>query len=84
MAIAVPKKIEAEFYKTKSGNEPVRDELHQLGRPIKTEIGSDIGLVERKWKLDRPYVDQLRKGNGNWERTIYEVRSLKSAPKKKK
>ncbi|MFZ4715502.1 MAG: type II toxin-antitoxin system RelE/ParE family toxin [Bacteriovoracaceae bacterium] len=69
------KKIHAIFYKTESGNEPVRDELVELGRPTKTMIGEDIKFIEYNWKLDRPYVDQLKKGNGSTEKTIYEVRS---------
>lgn len=69
------KKIHAVFYKTESGNEPVKDELLVLGRPTKTMIGEDIKFVEYNWKVDRPYVDQLKKGNGSTEKTIYEVRS---------
>lgn len=69
------KKIHAVFYKTEHGNEPVKDELLKLGRPTKTIIGEDIKFVEYNWKVDKPYVDQLRKGNGVTERTIYEVRS---------
>lgn len=69
------KRIHAEFYRTESGNEPVKEELRKLGRPAKTVIGEDIKFIEYNWKLDRPYVDQLRKGNSEWERTIYEVRS---------
>lgn len=69
------KKIHAVFYQTEVGNEPVKDELLKLGRPTKTVIGEDIKFVEFNWKLDRPYVDQLRKGNGSSEKTVYEVRS---------
>ena len=69
------KKIHAVFYKTEKGNEPVKEKLIQLGRPTKTVIGEDIKFVEYNWKVDKPYVDQLRKGNGVTERTIYEVRS---------
>jgi len=69
------KKIHAVFYKSESGNEPVKDELLNLGRPVKTVIGEDIKFVELYWKIDRPYVDQLRKGNGFTEKTIYEIRS---------
>jgi phage-related protein len=69
------KKIHAVFYKSESGNEPVKDELLILGRPTKTTIGEDIKFIEYNWKVDRPYVDQLKKGNGSTEKTIYEVRS---------
>lgn len=69
------KKIHAIFYKNECGKEPVKDELIKLGRPAKTVIGEDIKFVEFNWKVDRPYIDQLRKGNGSTEKTIYEVRS---------
>lgn len=69
------KKIHAVFYKSESGNEPVKDELLNLGRPVKTMIGEDINFVELHWKIDRSYVDQLRKVNCFTEKTIYEIRS---------
>ncbi|MBF0365777.1 MAG: type II toxin-antitoxin system RelE/ParE family toxin [Oligoflexia bacterium] len=69
------KKIYARFFKSEKGNEYVKDELLKLGRPTKTIIGEDIKFVEYNWKVDRPYVDQLRKGKTQWEETIYEVRS---------
>lgn len=69
------KKINAIFFRSDSGNEPVKEELTKLGRPIKTIIGEDIKFVEFNWRVDRPYVDQIKKGNGINEKTIYEVRS---------
>ena len=75
MEVLNDKKIHAVFYKTESGNEPVKNELLNLGRRVKTVIGEDIKFVELNWKIDRPYVDQLRKGNGFTEKTIYEIRS---------
>jgi phage-related protein len=75
MALIATKKIVAEFFKTAAGNEPVRDVLLKLGRPIKTEIGADIQFVELNWKVDRPYVDQLRQSKSTYEKTIYELRS---------
>jgi phage-related protein len=68
------KKIIAEFFCTEAGNEPVRDYLKALGRPASTEIGADIGTVERCWKLGKPLVDQLRKASGANTEPIYEVR----------
>lgn len=68
------KRIKAEFFKTAAKNEPVRDLLHRFGRPIKTQIGEDIRFVEMNWRVDRPYVDQLRAGSGEYEKTIYEAR----------
>lgn len=68
------KRIAAEFFRTDSGNEPIRDELLRLGRPIKTQVGEDIRFVELNWRVDRPFVDRLRSGKGEFERAIYEVR----------
>jgi phage-related protein len=68
------KKIFAEFFRTEAGREPVRDALRELGRPASTDIGADIRFVEEHWKLDRPYVDRIRSGKKETERTIYEVR----------
>lgn len=33
-------------YATESGNEPVKESLLELGRPIKTIVGEDIRFVE--------------------------------------
>lgn len=68
------KRIHAEFFRTRKGNEPVREFLHVLGKPPKTQIGEDIRFVELNWRVDRPYVDRLRSGSGEFERTVYEVR----------
>lgn len=75
MEVLKDKKIHAVFYKSESGNEPVKDELLNLGRPVKTMIGEDINFVELHSKIDRSYVDQLRKVNCFTEKTIYEIRS---------
>lgn len=64
------KKVIAEFFKTDSGNEPVRDALHALGKPTKTVVGEDVRFVEFNWRVDRPYVDRLRSGKGEFERSI--------------
>jgi len=78
------KKIHAIFYKTENGNEPVKEELIKLGRPTKTIIGEDIKFVEFNWRVDRPYVDQIKKGNGVTEKTLYEFRSRVEEGKNKK
>lgn len=69
-----PKRIHARFYATESGNEPVKETLLELGRPVKTVVGEDIRFVELNWRVDRPYVDRLRSGKGRYEETLYEVR----------
>lgn len=68
------KKINAEFYQTTRGVEPVRDTLKELGRPLKTQVGEDIRFVELNWRVDKPHVDRLRSGKGEFEKTLYEVR----------
>jgi phage-related protein len=68
------KRIQARFYASDSGNEPVRESLRKLGRPIKTAVGEDIRFVEIRWRIDKPYVDRLRSGQGRFEQTLYEVR----------
>lgn len=68
------KRIHAAFYATESGNEPVKEALLELGRPTKTVVGEDIRFVELNWRVDRPYVDRLRSGRGEFEETLYEVR----------
>ena len=74
MSDNLQKRIHAEFFKTKAGNEPVRDYLHALGRPAKTQIGEDIRFVELNWRVDRPYVDRIRSSSGEHAETVYEVR----------
>ena len=68
------KRIHAKFYASDSGNEPVKEQLLKLGRPTKTIVGEDIRFVEINWRVDRPYVDKLRSGRGQFEESLYEVR----------
>lgn len=70
----IKKKINAVFFKTPAGREPVKEDLKTLGRPIKTVVGEDVRFVELNWRLDRPYVDRLRSGSGEYEKSVYEVR----------
>lgn len=72
--IDIKKKINAVFFKTLAGHEPVKELLKDLGRPTKTVVGEDIRFVELNWRVDRPYVDRLRSGSGEYEKSIYEVR----------
>ncbi len=71
---APEKKIQAEFFRSEQGVEPVRKILKEYGRPIKTQVGDDIRFVELNWRVDRPYVDKLRSGKGEFKKTLYEVR----------
>ncbi len=62
------KKITVLFYKTKTGNEPVREWLLSLSKEDKQRIGVDIKTVEYGWPIGMPVSRSLGKG-------LYEVRS---------
>ena len=62
------RKMNAVFYRTLSGREPVRDWLKSLTREDRKVIGEDIVVVQLEWPLGRPQVDHLREG-------IWELRS---------
>ena len=59
------RKLLAIFFKTKAGNEPVREWLKGLPRTDKRIIGEDILTVQFGWPLGMPLVENL--GNGLWE-----------------
>ena len=61
-------KIEVVFFRTASGNEPVRDWL--LGLPLdnRREIGLDLQRVQYRWPVGMPLVRPMSKG-------LFEVRS---------
>jgi len=58
--MAEPQKLEAVFYKSQSGAEPVRDWLKRLPRDERKAIGEDIAYVQFKWPIGKPRVDHLR------------------------
>jgi len=62
------KKIQAVFYKTDNGKEPVRDWILTLNQDDRRTIGTDIQKVEIGWPIGMPYSRNLEKG-------LYEVRS---------
>jgi phage-related protein len=53
------------FYKSESGNEPVREWLKGLPRSDRKIIGEDIKTVQFGWPLGMPLVRKL--GVGLWE-----------------
>lgn len=59
------RKMQAVFYRTAAGREPVREWLKSLSRDDRKVIGEDIVVVQFEWPLGRPRVDHLR--NGIWE-----------------
>ena len=60
--------LTAVFYRTASGNEPVRERLQSLTQQQKFRTGVDIWKVQSEWPIGMPHVRLL--GNG-----LYEVRS---------
>ena len=64
----MPPKLEAVFFATATGREPVRDWLLRLERPDRKQIGTDIAYVQWKWPIGKPQVDHLQGG-------VWEVRS---------
>jgi phage-related protein len=59
------KKLDAFFYHTETGIEPVRDWLKGLNKADKRVIGEDIKTVQFGWPLGMPLVGNL--GDGLWE-----------------
>jgi phage-related protein len=58
-------KLNAVFFKTSGGAEPVRDWLKLLTKADKQTIGNDIKTVQYGWPLGMPLVDYLN--DGLWE-----------------
>ena len=61
-------KLPATFYRSSSGQEPVREWLKTISQGEKKTIGEDIAYVQFKWPIGKPKVDYLRD-------SIWEVRS---------
>ena len=59
------KMLNAVFFKTETGVEPVRNWLRELSKTDKKIIGEDIKTVQLGWPIGMPLVDSL--GNGLWE-----------------
>jgi phage-related protein len=53
------------FFKTETGNEPVREWLKDLPKEDCRVIGTDILTVQYAWPVGKPLVDNL--GDGIWE-----------------
>ena len=68
MVQLIIKTITVRFYKSESGNEPVREWLKGLSKDDKTIIGEGIKMVEFGWPLGMPLVRKL-------DRALWEVRS---------
>lgn len=59
------KRIEAKFYRTEAGGEPVREWLKMLNKEDHQEIARDIRKAEYGWPIGMPTCDSL--GGGVWE-----------------
>jgi phage-related protein len=66
--MASARKLLATFYRSASGDEPVRDWLKALNKQERQSIGEDIAYVQYKWPIGKPRVDHLRG-------PVWEVRS---------
>lgn len=64
--------LEVVFYKTVSGNEPVRDWLLGLSRDDRRSVGFDIKTAQYGWPLGMPLIRKLEPG-------LWEVRSSLAA-----
>jgi phage-related protein len=62
------RKLPAVFYRSASGDEPVREWLMTLEKIDRQIIGEDIAYVQYKWPIGKPRVDYLRD-------SVWEVRS---------
>lgn len=64
-------KLNAVFYRTEAGREPVREWLRCLSKGDRQIIGEDIAYVQYKWPVGKPHVDHLRG-------RVWEIRSTLS------
>ncbi len=60
--------LDVVFYKSKSGNEPVRDWLKSLPKEDRKAIGEDIKTAQYGWPLGMPLIRKIERG-------LWEVRS---------
>lgn len=88
MQLDPQKKIFAEFFKTFAGNEPVREILHKLGRPTKTQVGEDVRFVvyENRMVLVHFFQKKARKTPASeidvaWDRMKQWVREERKGKK---
>lgn len=61
----ISKVLEVFFYRSESGNEPVRDWIKALPRDDKKQIGEDIKTAQFGWPLGMPLIRKI--GKDLWE-----------------
>jgi phage-related protein len=66
--IDIPYVLNVVFYRTESGNEPVREWLKELSREDKRKIGEDIKTAQLGWPLGMPLIRKI-------EANLWEVRT---------
>ena len=66
--VAAKRPLPVIFFRTASGNEPVREWLKQLPSDERRLIGEDLQVLQYRWPLGMPLVDSLCDG-------LWEVRS---------
>jgi len=54
--------LNASFYRSETGNEPVREWLAELPRDHRRMIGSEIKTVQIGWPIGMPIVRKLERG----------------------
>lgn len=59
------RKLNAVFFRSESGNEPVREWLLSLSKAERKVIGDDVLKVQYCWPIGMPLVASL--GEGLWE-----------------
>jgi phage-related protein len=62
---ARPRPLSVVFFRSATGNEPVREWLKSLPADERKQIGADILAAQYGWPLGLPLVDFL--GDGLWE-----------------
>ena len=65
MKTSGPQKMPVVFYRTRSGNEVVRDWLRSLDEKDRNAIGLDLMRVQYRWPVGMPLCRSL--GDGLWE-----------------
>lgn len=66
--VAPMKRIQAVFFQTETGTEPVREWLKSLNKDDRLRIGTDLKTVEFGWPIGMPTCKPMRNG-------LFEVRT---------
>lgn len=65
MAKPASRPLTVRFFRNINGKEPAREWLQEFSTEDKKVIGADIKVVQWKWPIGKPIVDNL--GKGLWE-----------------